>query len=53
MVCLYTLIRLETGSFTVSEHKTKILVACQNKLPSYLSKVNSVTINLSVTVHKK
>ena len=30
MVCLYTQIALETGSFTVLEHKTKYLFACQN-----------------------
>ena len=29
------------GSFTVSEHKTKILVAGQNMLHLYLSKVHS------------
>ena len=30
MVVLYTQIALETpGSFTVSEHKTKMLLACQ------------------------
>ena len=60
MVVLYTLIALKTGSFTVVEHKTKILVACQ-MLHIYLSRVHSqisvftnvhtVTININVTVH--
>ena len=55
MVVLYTQIALETaGSFTVPEHKTKILLfACQNMLHLSLSKVHSqhihtVTTNINV-----
>ena len=53
----YAQIQLETGSFTVLEHKTKIcLFACQNMLNLALSKVHSqnvhaVTTNINVTVH--
>ena len=48
---LYTLLALETDSFTVSEHKTKILVACQNMLHLYLSKRLFTITCINVTVH--
>ena len=54
MVCFYTLIQLETaGSFTVSEHKTKILLfACQNMLlhlsfPKFIDKIHNVTVHIN------
>ena len=51
MVC-YTLLSLETaaaGSFTVSEHKSKMLVACQMLhiyFSKFIHKYNNVTVHI-------
>ena len=51
MVCFDTPIWLETaGSFTVSEHKTKILLACQMLhiyFPKFIHKIHNVTVHIS------
>ena len=51
------MLSLETDSFTVFEHKTKILVGCQicctYIYQSSFTNVYTVTTNINVTVHIK